>query len=100
MSEKTNQVETARASLDLAFSVIGQIGFLTGGAVIGTVLIGILLDKVLGTRPLFTLLLLVASFPITFYFIRRIALNALSKSQSLSAAETSPLSVPAKEAHE
>ena len=81
MPNPPDQVENARASLQLAFSVLGQIGALTLGVIIGALVAGILLDKLLSTRPLFTVLLMVGSFPVSYYIIYRIALNAVGKIQ-------------------
>lgn len=78
---QTDQVNKARASLQLAFSVIGQIGALTVGVIVVALIAGLWLDKTFSTRPLFTLLLMLASFPVTYYVIYRIALNAVSKIQ-------------------
>jgi F0F1-type ATP synthase assembly protein I len=81
MPDQSDQVENARASLQLAFSVLGQIGALTLGALILALVAGLLLDKIFSTRPLFTVLFLVGSFPVTYYLIYRIALNAVGKIQ-------------------
>ena len=82
-AEESNseQVNQARASLKLAFSVIGQIGGFTLGVIVAALIAGLWLDKTFSTRPLFTLLLMAASFPVTYYIIYRIALNAVGKIQ-------------------
>jgi F0F1-type ATP synthase assembly protein I len=77
--KKVDQAEVARASLELAFTVLGQIGVLTLAAVLGPLVLGLWLDKTLATRPLFTLLLLLASFPLTMYVIYRVSLRAITK---------------------
>ncbi len=78
---QSDQVKNARASLQLAFSVLAQIGALTLGVIVVALVAGLLLDKALSTRPLFTILLIVASFPVSYYIIYRIALNAVAKIQ-------------------
>lgn len=78
-TKKVDQAEAARASLELAFTVLGQIGVLTLVAVFGPLVLGLWLDKTFATRPLFTLLLLLASFPLTMYVIYRVSLRAISK---------------------
>ena len=85
----SDQQTQARASLTLAFSVIGQIGLLTLGTIVIALMAGLWLDKTFSTRPLFTLLLMLASFPVTYYIIYRIALNAVGKIQP-AAGQSSP----------
>lgn len=66
-----------------AAGLVGQIGCTTGFASI--IIIGIafalgrLLDSLLGTNGIFTVLLLVGSFPITLYVIVRISLWTLAR---------------------
>jgi F0F1-type ATP synthase assembly protein I len=72
-------VIAAQESLTLAFTVIAQVGGFTVLAVIGALVVGLVLDRVLNTRPLFTVLLLLGSFPISFYIIYRVALSAVAK---------------------
>ena len=78
-SPQSDQVKNARASLQLAFSVLGQIGVLTMGVIVVALVGGLWLDRLLSTKPLFTVLLMLASFPISYYIIYRIALNAVGK---------------------
>jgi F0F1-type ATP synthase assembly protein I len=73
------QVEAARASLNLAFKVLAQVGLLSLGVIIFALFGGMFLDRLLDTRPLFTVLLLVASFPASMYIIYRVALSAVAK---------------------
>lgn len=77
-----SQVDAARASLELAFRVLAQIGLLTLGIVLVGLFGGLALDRLLNTRPLFTVLLLVGSFPVSLYIIYRVALNAVAKVNS------------------
>jgi F0F1-type ATP synthase assembly protein I len=63
----------------LAFSVLGQVGLLTLGVIVVALVGGLWLDRLLSTKPLFTVLLMLASFPVSFYVIYRIALNAVGK---------------------
>ena len=73
-----SQAEAMRSSLQLAFKVLAQVGLLTAGVIMVAVVGGILLDRVLNTRPLFTVLLLVGSFPASLYIIYRVALGAVA----------------------
>ena len=77
----SDDVNKARASLQLAFSVLGQIGALTMGVIAAALVAGLWLDRTFSTRPLFTVLLMLGSFPVTYYVIYRIALNAVGKIQ-------------------
>jgi F0F1-type ATP synthase assembly protein I len=61
--------------------VVGQIGCLTLiliGAALGA---GILLDRVLDTRPIFTILFLVGSVPVNLFVTVRVALAAVARAQ-------------------
>jgi F0F1-type ATP synthase assembly protein I len=75
------QVQAAQASFQLAFSVLAQVGLLSLAIVIGALIAGIALDRVLGTRPLFTVLLMLASFPALMYGIYRVAMRAVARIQ-------------------
>ncbi len=78
-SPPSDQVKNAQASLQLAFSVLGQVGLLTLGVIVVALVGGLWLDRLLSTKPLFTVLLMLVSFPVSFYVIYRIALNAVGK---------------------
>ncbi len=76
-----NQLEMARASLELAFKVIAQIGLLTLVVVVVAIFGGLWLDRAFSTKPLFTVILIVGSFPVSLYIIYRVALGAVGKMQ-------------------
>jgi F0F1-type ATP synthase assembly protein I len=71
------QADAARSSLDLAFKVIAQIGGLTMAVILVSIFGGLFLDRLLDTKPLFTIILIVGSFPISMYVIYRVALGAV-----------------------
>ena len=73
-----SQVEAARASLQLAFKVLAQIGVLTVVVLVVALFGGLWLDRLLDTRPLFTVVLLLGSFPLSLYIIYRVALGAVA----------------------
>jgi len=75
------QVQAAQASFQLAFTVLAQVGLLSLVIVIGALIAGIALDRVLETRPLFTVLLMLASFPALMYVIYRVAMRAVTRIQ-------------------
>jgi F0F1-type ATP synthase assembly protein I len=90
---QTSQIKAAQGSLQLAFMVLGQVGALTLVAIVGSLIGGLWLDRQLGTRPLFTILLMIGSFPISLYVIYRVALNAVARIPAASKSAS-----PAKEA--
>ena len=71
------QVDAARASLEMAFRVMAQIGGLTLVVILVAIFGGIYIDRLLDPRPLFTIILIVGSFPISMYVIYRVALGAV-----------------------
>jgi F0F1-type ATP synthase assembly protein I len=90
-----SQVEAARASMQLAFKILAQIGVLTVAVVVIALFGGLYLDRLLGTRPLFTVVLLLGSFPLSLYIIYRVALGAVAPTKP-----TTPGAAPrAKEDH-
>jgi F0F1-type ATP synthase assembly protein I len=68
----------------LAFSmalavVLGLGGLLTLLIVLGALLAGLWLDNSLNTRPIFTILLMIISAPISIYVMYRLAMYGISK---------------------
>jgi F0F1-type ATP synthase assembly protein I len=59
--------------------VAGTIGFVTLIIVVAALFIGLLLDRQLGTRPLFTILVLLGSVPFTIFIMFRLALSAAAR---------------------
>jgi F0F1-type ATP synthase assembly protein I len=60
-------------------SVVSQVGCVTIVVIIGALLAGLGLDQVLDTRPLFTVVLLLASIPVSLYLLVRIALSTAAQ---------------------
>jgi F0F1-type ATP synthase assembly protein I len=78
MSQPTDQNNNA-FNMTLA-TVVGQVGCLTPIILIGALFAGLWLDKVLETRPLFTIIFIVVSAPVAvlvLVFIVRKATNRL-----------------------
>jgi predicted MFS family arabinose efflux permease len=61
--------------------VAGQSGCLSVGIIIGALLLGLALDAAAGTRGPFTMLLLLASIPVSLFLMVRIALGAVKSIQ-------------------
>ena len=59
----------------LAVKVIAQMGALLVAIIGGAVLLGLLLDQVLGTKPIFIFTLLLGSIPLTLWIIYRYSLR-------------------------
>ena len=60
-------------------TVAGQVGCLTLVIVLIALFAGLWLDSQFGTRPLFTLILMAASVPVTIVFMYRVATAATSR---------------------
>ena len=61
-------------------AVAGQVGCLTLVIVLGAVLIGLWLDQYYGTRPMITLILVIASVPVSvvvMYYVARAAIRKI-----------------------
>ncbi len=65
--------------LDVGISVAIMVGVCVVGVVLVAALSGIFLDRLIGTRPLFTILFVVGACPISLYLVYRVAQNAVSK---------------------
>jgi F0F1-type ATP synthase assembly protein I len=59
----------------VAIKVLAQMGTLLVGIVGGSVGIGLLLDHLLGTKPIFITVLILASVPVTLWTIYRYSLH-------------------------
>lgn len=60
-------------------SVAGQVGCLTLGIIFVALFGGLWLDRSLGTRPLFTILLLIGSVPVTLLVMFRVVKAATDR---------------------
>lgn len=57
----------------------GQVGCATLVVVIGSLFLGLFLDNQFHTKPLFTVLILFGSVPVTIFIMFRLALSAIAK---------------------
>jgi F0F1-type ATP synthase assembly protein I len=60
-------------------SAVSQVGCVTVIVVVGALALGLFVDKTLDTRPLFTVLLLLVSIPVSVYLLVRIALTSAAQ---------------------
>jgi hypothetical protein len=65
----------------LLAGIVGQVGCVTVLLVAIAFGAGALLDNLLGTRPVFTMLFLIGSVPVTLYVIVRLSLTAVARIQ-------------------
>jgi F0F1-type ATP synthase assembly protein I len=65
----------------LLAGIVGQVGCVTVILIAIAFGAGVLLDNLLGTRPIFTILLLIGSVPVTLYVIVRLSLTATARLQ-------------------
>jgi F0F1-type ATP synthase assembly protein I len=75
----------SQAKVLTAAQVVGlitQSGCLVFGVVLAMVIGGIALDRTLGTRPLFTLLLVLGSAPLTLYALFRFAMHKVGRART------------------
>jgi F0F1-type ATP synthase assembly protein I len=69
----------------LLAGIVGQIGCITVIIIAVALGAGILIDRFLDTRPIFTILFLVGSVPVTLFVTVRVSLMAAARAQKLSA---------------
>ena len=60
-------------------SVVSQVGCVTVVVIMGALIVGLVLDKTFDTRPVFTLLLLLGSIPVSLYLLVRIAFSTAAR---------------------
>ena len=87
MSEKKPLPSNKKIATSLIFAgVLSQVGLLTLGVILIAILIGLWLDNIFDTKALFTIILVVLSFPISvagkLWIVRKAAarLNSARKS--------------------
>lgn len=68
--------------LNIGIALASQIGFVVVGIVLLAVFLGIWVDKSLSTKPIFTILFLVISGPVSLYLVMRLATSAVAKIQA------------------
>jgi F0F1-type ATP synthase assembly protein I len=80
MKQKDKQSQNVQYALNLGLAgFAGTVGFVTIAIIMGALVLGLFLDNQLGTRPLFTILVLLGSVPLTIFVMFRLALGAMAK---------------------
>lgn len=80
MNEQNGHKNGKQATANLALAAIAsQVGVVTIVIVFGALILGLVLDKYFDTKPLFTLLLLVFSMPVTVYIMIKIVKGATDR---------------------
>jgi F0F1-type ATP synthase assembly protein I len=79
-------------SNNFLIALITQVGCLTLVIILASLLGGLWLDKTFGTRPLFTLLLLLAGTPLSVIVMLSVARRAIAKIKSQSQKKDGDLS--------
>lgn len=79
MPEKPSAPKGKNSRNLLLAVMVGQVGFLTLFVVLAAVLGGLALDNLLGTKPWFTIGLLIASVPVSIVLMILIARKTVSK---------------------
>ncbi len=73
-------IEKRKASFTMTLAgVVSLGGFIILGIVIGALALGLWLDGMLNVKPLFTILLMIVSAPISIFVMYRVAMSAISK---------------------
>lgn len=81
-TERQNKDNLQRAyNLTLA-GIAGQVGFLTLGVIFLALFGGLWLDKTMNSKPMFTILFLAASVPVTLFLMFRVVKTATSRIKS------------------
>jgi len=69
------------AQTALMAGVVGQVGCATVIVIAVALGAGFLLDRYLDTRPIFTIIFLIGSVPVTLYTIVRVTMTAVNRTQ-------------------
>jgi len=89
MSETKKQGKNLQQAYTLTLaSIAGQVGLLTLGIIFVALFGGLWLDGQLGTKPMFTIILLIASVPVTVFIMFRVVRAATNRIQPTETQET------------
>lgn len=89
MSETKKQGKNLQQAYTLTLaSIAGQVGLLTLGIIFVALFAGLWLDGQMGTKPMFTIILLIASVPVTVFIMFRVVSAATNRIQPVETQET------------
>ena len=89
MSETKKQSDNLQQAYTLTLaSIAGQVGLLTLGVIFVALFAGLWLDNQMGTKPMFTIILLIASVPLTVFIMFRVVRKATNRIQPVETQET------------
>jgi F0F1-type ATP synthase assembly protein I len=77
----SNRPEGVAKNLALA-GLLSQVGCVTVVIVVGALLAGLWVDSLFNTRPLFTIVFLLVSIPVSVYSLVRVALSTAAQFQA------------------
>jgi F0F1-type ATP synthase assembly protein I len=78
--DQPSQPNRSQYALNLTLaSVAGQVGCLTLVIVVAALFGGLWLDRALQTRPLFTIVLVIGSMPVSLFIMYRVAMSAVAR---------------------
>ena len=75
-------------------SIAGQVGCLTLVVIFVALFAGLWLDRYLDTKPLFTIVLLIGSVPVTLFLMFRVVRAATSRIKPVKNSETTKIPTP------
>ncbi len=80
MNQQDNPKKDGRYALNLTIiGIFGQVGFLTLFIIIVALLGGLWLDKIFASRPLFTIILMVVSVPVSLVLMYKVVMWATGR---------------------
>jgi F0F1-type ATP synthase assembly protein I len=74
----------------ILMTVVGQVGCITPAILLGALFAGLWLDRQFETRPLFTILFVVGSAPVSVIVLYRIVRSATNRLKSISRYSAKP----------
>jgi len=96
MSQKENQgKERFQYAMNLTLaSIAGQVGCLTLVIIFVALFAGLWLDNYLDTKPLFTIVLLIGSVPVTLFLMFRVVRVATSRIKPIQKSDNNKIPIP------
>lgn len=94
MSQKTPEKDKSRYALNLTLAAVaGQVGCLTLVIILAALIAGLWLDARFATKPMFTIILMIASVPVTLFLMFWVVRKATSKLSSNNTEKTEEIPI-------